>query len=63
MTPEEQRAYNRHRAYNSIPAPKENPCTKCRLDDRCHDICPARARWWDVFREKILKNGGNQNAD
>lgn len=37
------------RAYRSGNPPKSNPCGNCRVENKCTKICPARARWWDVF--------------
>lgn len=63
MTQMEQKTYNWHRVYSSMPAPKQSPCVKCRLEDWCIDICPARAKWWDVCMERIRRKLPNTAKD
>lgn len=36
----------------------ENPCERCGINDSCHWICNARARWWDIQMEKLRKELG-----
>lgn len=42
--------------YKVIKPPKTNPCMKCSANGSCDSICPARAKWWDVFRRNFIGN-------
>lgn len=38
--------------------PEKDPCERCGINDSCHWICNARARWWDIQMEKLRKELG-----
>lgn len=41
----------------SPPPPPVNPCDNCEVED-CHDICKARAEYWDQAMEKLREEMG-----
>ena len=45
----------KHQIDSDTKETAENPCDKCSAKDYCTNVCPARARWWDVQMEKLKK--------
>ena len=43
--------------------PEKNPCERCNINEKCHEICKARAMWWDVQMEKLRKEMGYEQHE
>lgn len=54
--------YARKHGIRPDTEPTESPCTRCRKNENCNQICYPRAKWWDVQMEKVRMKLGAKSV-